>query len=578
MSHIVRRRRVALAAAVVAAATTTASGLPAQAQSRPALHDGAKQVQAPVPSLTWGGCPSGWGKASAADPKRGVAFTCSTAKVPLDYDAPHGATIDLALRRVAATDQRHKLGTLFVNPGGPGGSGVDFMDQAWQLFSPQVRAKFDIVSFDPRGIARSTPLVCWSSDRERQRGTAGANPYFPDTRRQFQASSRANDALTSACRRHAGPILDHMATADVARDMDLLRQAVGDQKLTYDGISYGTYLGQTYAAMFPGRIRSMVLDAVVDPVAYPTGTSKEQAAREGTFTRVGSDAATWDTTKQFFHLCNAAGPSKCTLAALGDSRKTFAETAARLRRHPITVRGGGQAFTIDYQLLVAVTGGAMYRPSLWQNYAKVLTAAAVLTRALPAPRSMSPSQAAGELRTGTARLLAQQPVQQTTEGLLGVVCTDANNPRSYGDYYATGKRRDASAAPYFGSEWSWISSACATWPGKDDDRYTGPWTTRTSAPVLVVGTVHDSATPYAGAVAAHHNLAGSRLLTYSGWGHPAVDKSRCVAGRISTYILSGELPAPGTVCTPTGSPFDAPSNATGSAPLLTSPLLVPHGG
>src|SRR4051794_2732038 len=212
----------------------------------------------PVPHLQWVSC--------------GAPYQCATAKVPLDYDQPTGATISLALVRLPATDRAHRIGSLFINPGGPGGSGVGLVHEgaAQVIFSNEVRARFDIVGFDPRGVAASTPLRCFKSIDD-ENALVGGVPYFPFKQGEIGPFVTAFAKFGQACARNGGPILRHMSTANVARDLDLLRQAVGDAGLTYDGVSYGSFLGTTYANLFPGKVRALIVDGVLDPVAWTTG-------------------------------------------------------------------------------------------------------------------------------------------------------------------------------------------------------------------------------------------------------------------------------------------------------------------
>ncbi len=195
---------------------------------------------------------------TAAPPAQGVAwskcfasigpFECGTVQVPLDYGQPQGGSISLAVVRQPATDQAHRIGSLFLNPGGPGGSGVDFTIFAGPfLFTPEVRARFDLVGFDPRGIARSTALRCFGTSR--QWGPIFTPFAFPLTPEEEQIWMAADLFLVDACAQRGGAIIDHMSTANVARDLDVLRAAVGDSKLSYYGVSYGSFLGQTYANM-----------------------------------------------------------------------------------------------------------------------------------------------------------------------------------------------------------------------------------------------------------------------------------------------------------------------------------------
>src|SRR6478672_11777306 len=211
----------------------------------------------------------GWGKCYGQ-------FQCGTLQVPLDYSKPNGTTISLAVVKLPATDPAHRIGSLLLNPGGPGGSGVDYTVFAGPaLYTPEVRARFDLVGFDPRGIARSTALRCFGTTNQ---AVSVFTPFpFPMTRDELAQWIAADRRLVDACDQRGGRIADHMATADVARDMDSLRAALGDAQLTYAGVSYGSYLGVTYANMFPSRVRAIVVDGVLDPIAWSTGRGGEAA-------------------------------------------------------------------------------------------------------------------------------------------------------------------------------------------------------------------------------------------------------------------------------------------------------------
>jgi pimeloyl-ACP methyl ester carboxylesterase len=196
----------------------------------------------------------------------------------VDYDQPNGATISLAVVRLPASDPAHRIGSLFLNPGGPGGSGVDFAVFAGPfLYNDSVRAHFDLVGFDPRGIGRSTALRCFGTPK--QWGPYFTPFAFPSTPAEEVQSMNADLYLDSNCAQRGGKIADHMSTANVARDLDQLRQAVGDMELTYAGVSYGTMIGQTYANMFPSKVRALIIDGVLDPIAWTTGSGDASTVR-----------------------------------------------------------------------------------------------------------------------------------------------------------------------------------------------------------------------------------------------------------------------------------------------------------
>lgn len=500
---------------------------------------------AAVPELDWAECGDDFG---GGDGPANATFSCTWATVPLDYDQPDGDTIEVALKRLEARQPDRRIGTLFVNPGGPGGSGVDFASFAWALFPRSVLNRFDVVGFDPRGVARSNPLVCFDSFQQLDRTFAGV-PAFPIDQTEYQLVNRAQKRYTQLCDQNAGAIVDHMSTADVARDLDLLRQAVGDEGLTYAGYSYGTQLGSTYANLFPGNVRALVLDGVLDPVAWTTGRTKAEA-RQPFSSRLGSDVGASDSLGEFFRLCEQAGPEVCSLAAQGDPETVYDATMDALRDGPVRVDlGGGFLLELTYQDLVSSSLGTFYAPYYWSDLA--LLVSLVAGAAGVAPPIELPA-AAGAARVAA---FAGAPMPQTLEGFDGVACSDSVNPTNRQAWWKAGQARDE-VAPYFGSLWTWASAACATWPGQAEDRYTGPWTEQTSAPVLVVGTTFDPATPYSGAQAVAGLLPGSRLLTVAGWGHTSLGYSTCADSAVARYLVSTRLPAEGTRCAFDLTPFE----------------------
>jgi pimeloyl-ACP methyl ester carboxylesterase len=299
---------VAALAVVLALASPSLAG-PAAAGKPPA----------PVPELAWVDC--------------GDGFQCATATVPLDYDRPRGTTITLALIRLPAADRAGRIGSLFPNPGGPGGSGVQFVRETARLvYGPETLARFDIVGLDPRGVGGSTPVRCFTSPAEEAAFEADY-PIFPVTRAEERRSVRESVELARRYWSLSGWLLPHLSTANVARDLDLLRQAVGGERLTYVGYSYGTYLGATYANLFPRRVRALVLDGVVDPTVYAAGRNAPLP-----FLRIGSERSATRALHEFFRQCAAVGPQRCLFAAGGSPAAKFAELAARLKATPSRCR------------------------------------------------------------------------------------------------------------------------------------------------------------------------------------------------------------------------------------------------
>lgn len=484
-----------------------------------------------VPKLDWKGC--------------GGGFQCATARVPLDYDSPRGKSISLALIRLPASDPAKRIGSLFTNPGGPGGSGVGFIrGSARQLITPAVRARFDIIGFDPRGVGGSTPVRCFSSAAEQMK-VLGQILTFPTTAAAERRYVALSKRYAASCEAHAGELLRHVSTANVARDMDLLRQAVGDKLLTYSGVSYGTYLGATYANLFPSHVRALALDGMVDAPAYASGPSPST-----TFVRQHSEIGSSATLNQFFTLCNQAGPAGCAFAAGGDPRAKFATLAARLRRTPLIDPSG---VSIGYAELVVYTVQSLYFAGGWAPLAKVLQQIYALTR--PADLTAA-AGALEELARSTPLPQTHLPSAATAynnsrDAQLASICGESTNPRDPAAYAAIAAAADR-RAPYVGSYWSYIALPCAFWQAKDPDRYMGPWSVRTATPPLLFTTRYDPATPYQNAGTMQRLLTGSRVVTVNGWGHTALlTFSPCAAGYLERYLINRTLPVPGVQC-PTG--------------------------
>jgi pimeloyl-ACP methyl ester carboxylesterase len=532
-----RLRRTVLAALVAVLAATLFT-IPPSAGATP-TPSASGTGGAAVPRLDWATC-EGEGL---------EAFECATAVVPLDYDRPKGEKIALALTRLPASDPSRRIGALFINPGGPGGSGVEFVQGAGPfLYTDEVRARFDLVGFDPRGVIGSTPLRCYETFNE---AIADLAPFqFPVTREEERVWIRSDRALARACAEHAGPILNHMSTANVARDLDLLRRAVGDTKLTYAGYSYGSYLGATYANLFPGKVRALVVDGVLDPVAWSTGRG-DQARTLPFSTRLKSAQGAYQTLQEFLRLCDAGGPN-CAFSQ-GNPARRFDRLAKRLLREPVEFPDGeGGTFLVTYAELIGATLGVLYDPAAWPEWAEVLQQLDELT----GPETAAANMAALRARLGGA--FQQEDYPNFIEGFPGVACSETHNPSNVGAWARAARAQDRQF-PYFGRPWTWLSSSCQPWPGWDDDHYDGPWNRATANPVLVVGTRFDPATRYQGAVTVDRLLPRSRLLTLAGWGHTSLFSSACVDAYVSTYFLTSRVPPKGTVCEPEVVPFAEPA-------------------
>jgi pimeloyl-ACP methyl ester carboxylesterase len=484
----------------------------------------------PTPRVTWTACHQDLGP-----------FECGNVNVPLDHNG-NGGTVSIAMVKLPATDPSQRIGSLFLNPGGPGGSGVNFVLFAGPiLFNDDVRARFDIVGFDPRGIIRSTPLRCFGNP-------AQWAPYFtpfifPMTPEQEAIWITADRYLIDACDRRGGEIMNHMSTASVARDLDLLRQAVGDEQLNYVGYSYGSYLGVTYANLFPDKVRALIVDGVLDPIAWSTGVGDEAETLPFSY-RLRSDAGAQATLDEFFRLCDAGG-ANCPFAP--DSAQRFADLADELLADPLELPDGS---VLDYSNLIGISLGAMYDSFSWPFFAQLLADIEGLANL----NTVSARVQAFQHRPMymPARIFPHYP--NFVEGFPSVVCSDSDNPDNYPAWSAAGAAADEQFG-YFGRLWTWVSSLCAEWSGADQDRYMGPFTANTSNPVLVVGTQFDPATRYEGAVTVAGLLPNSALLTVHGWGHTSIFLSACADSAIASYLLTVATPAPGTVCEQDVVPF-----------------------
>ncbi|HEX3488673.1 MAG TPA: alpha/beta hydrolase [Streptosporangiaceae bacterium] len=464
---------------------------------------------------------------------------CASAELPLSYRHPRGGKIKVALLRVPARDPRHVLGTIFVNPGGPGDSARGFAALLPQAVPGAILDRFDIVGVDPRGVGGSTPLRCFRIRARQNRVDApfAATP-FPYTRAQERSWIGAARALGRACSTTGRRIASAMSSTDDAMDMDVLRRAVGDRKLTYFGESYGSYLGLVYANMFPGRIRALAIDGIVDPQAL-AGT--RATADVPVFDRMGSAAGSYRALHELLELCQRAGRPRCSFASAHTPAR-FARLAAALRARPLRLAAPGiKTISFTYPDLVADTEHWMHDPAGYRGLFAELTD---LER-LSAPGGAGSHRAALTRALLRLRAQVQGPPGLDNQAQSGQGCADtlsAANPASWPRAAAAADRR----APYFGAFYAWVSLPCArdTWTVRDPDVYRGPFDRRTDAPVLVVGARWDPATSYDSAVKVARMLPNSRLISSDNWGHESAGTSACVDNALFGYLLRPLAPAP----------------------------------
>jgi len=475
-----------------------------------------------TPDLHWYAC-YGWAQ-------------CATAKVPLDYDQPYGAQTTIALLRVKAKDQRHKIGSLFVNPGGPGGSATTFALIAPAFLSESLLARFDIVGMDPRGIGASDQVACFADTGKQAAALKGMNVAFPMGRKQTKAYLKSAKKLATGCSTTGRTLAGAMSTAEVARDMDVMRRAVGDKKLNYLGFSYGTALGQYYANMFPDRFRTLAVDGVINPRSW-VGSKKTRNVIQDE--RLHSADGAYRALIRVLQLCDRAGATKCAFSA-GDPVQRFATLAGRLRAKPVTYTGT----KLTYADFIGSTLGALYGQDAGADVTELAADLWTLTSTHPSAAAVAAAQR--NLRARQHRAFAYD---NSIDAYAAVMCTDGSHPAHAASWPAKAAAADR-RAPYFGRAWAWSSAQCARdlWKVRDEDAYTGPFTKRTKNTVLVVGSYWDPATNYYEAVTSAAKLPNSRLLSSDNFGHTGYGTSTCVTRAMDHYLLYKALPARGTVC------------------------------
>ena len=443
-------------------------------------------------------------------------FECSRLLVPLDYTDPDGATIKLGVNRLPAAGER--VGSLLVNPGGPGVSGLDYARSAGSIVSKKVRAAYDVVGFDPRGVAASAGLDCLS---DRQLDAFLSYDGTPDDSAEEQGLMAVSEQLGEGCERDDARLLPHVGTRDAARDLDVLRAALGDRQLTYLGKSYGTYLGAIYADLFPNRVGRLVLDGPIDPAATAYDVAELQAIG---FQRAIGAFIDDCLPRRSCPFGGDRAAAEARLAALFD----------QLDRSPLPGIGKRQLTESLGTVAVAV---ALYDESSWSFLRQALR------------------RAFGGDGT-TLMLLADYYADRgpggryTTdaiEAMYAVNCIDRPQVTDLEQVRADAAKA-AVAAPLFGAYIVWSALPCSSWPAPAQGEPT-PVTAAGSQPILVVGTTRDPATPYEWAESLADELDAGHLLTYVGDGHTAYRRgSRCVDDVVDAYLLEGTTPAAGTRC------------------------------
>jgi pimeloyl-ACP methyl ester carboxylesterase len=486
--------------AVVAVAVVVAAGC------------GTASVKRVVPAagLDWVACP---------DSGELKGLQCATLQVPLDYDDAGRGTIGIALDRRAASGTA--IGSLLINPGGPGESGVDFLPGLLPEIPAAVTDRFNIVGFDPRGVGASDPVTCGTGSQ--LDAELSVDPA-PTTAAGVATLVTADRRFAEGCEARSHAILPFVGTTDAARDMDRIRIAVGDAKLNYLGFSYGTLLGATYAQLFPTHIRAMVLDGAIDPTLGPVALTDQQSAsidRE-------LDA--------FFASCASSvgttGASGCGWRPGGNLAADFDALVAQVRAHPVAVAGTGQV--VGPAALLYGAAMALYSPQLWPTLGRALT-----------DLQSGDGQIILELFDDYIGRSSNGTYANTVEAETAIDCLGAPAPtiaQLQSDAAATERE-----APVFGLLDLYSEITCSVWPVAATAR-PGPVSAPGAPPIVVVGSTGDPVTPYAWARSLAHQLDRGVLLTRTGYGHTAYGFSSCVRTDVDRYLLTRQPPAAATTC------------------------------
>jgi pimeloyl-ACP methyl ester carboxylesterase len=528
-------------------------------------------------------------------------FECTTMKAPLDYGKPGSDEIKLAVARKKATGPGKRIGSLLVNPGGPGGSAIGYLQAYAALGYPaEVRARYDMVAVDPRGVAHSEPVTCLDG---KQMDTYTQADTTPDTRDESDRLASSYRTFAAACAQHSARILPHVSTKEAARDMDVLRAALGDRKLTYVGASYGTFLGAMYAGLYPSRVGRLVLDGAMDPSLSARRINLDQTAGFETafqsFARdcakrpdcplnnadtpdTGNDTSTSISThtgrrtattpaevsrhlKDFFHQLDST-PIPAAPASSDTPGSTAHPTTSRTVDRPATGPHGSTGSTVTnadsthtennkgtqdsgsnkrperrkLNESLATTGviAAMYDEGAWPQLRDALTLA-MKDHDGSGLLALSDSYYEREGNGRYANLMSANAA---------VNCLDLPPAFTSPEQVRKTLRAFRKASPVFGEGLAWASLSCAYWPVHATG-HPHRISAKGAAPIVVVGTLRDPATPYTWARSLASQLDSGRLLTYDGDGHTAYGRgSTCIDTAINRYLVTGTAPKNGKRC------------------------------
>lgn len=502
-----------------AMAAPVASADSRSGQDREARGAAVAAARAAKAGIDWKDCPADWGIAKP--------IQCGWVTVPLDYAKPYGKQIKLAVDRIGSTGTKdERQGALVYNPGGPGGSGMRFPTRVTSknpLWTKTSKA-YDFVGFDPRGVGHSAPISC--IDPQEFVKAPKADPV-PDSEADKLGQRKLAKEYADGCAERSGDMLPQMTTPNTARDLDVIRAALGEKKLNYLGVSYGTYLGAVYGTLFPGHVRRMVVDSVVDPsrdnIWYEANLGQDVA-----FQGRWNDWTSWVAKNDAsFHL----GDTQAKVEA------QWLKLRAVAKKNPI----GGVVGPAE---LIAFFQSAPYYDSSWVPVAQVWSKyVAGDTQALVDAAAPDMSDTAGNAASENGNAV-----------YTAVECADAKWPTSWKKWDRDNTRLNKDY-PFMTWANAWMNLPCATWPTKQQT----PVNVKTGKglpAVLIVQSTRDAATPYKGAVELHQRFKGSRLITEKDAGSHGVTglTNPCINDRVDTYLLTGKTDSKDVTCAPHATP------------------------
>jgi pimeloyl-ACP methyl ester carboxylesterase len=444
-------------------------------------------------------------------------FQCAKVTVPMDYANPGGDKIQLAALRAPSTGK--KTGSLLVNPGGPGGSGYDFVkDAAGTHFSQSVRANYDLVGFDPRGVKRSAPVKCMT---DAERDAARAKIYDLQTDAGLAAAEADNKVIAEQCAAQTGPSLGHIDTVSAAKDLDILRAVVNDSKLNYLGYSYGTFLGSTYASLFPNNVGRMVLDGALDP-----SISNEDLT-------MGQAVAFEKAIRSYVASC--LQKDGCPLSGNVDAGvQQIRGLINSVQENPRLAKDGR---LVNATMFVSGLITPLYNDQSWP----------ALTQALAAAATGDVSLMLRLADLGADRAANGSYTSNSTFAFNAINCLDYPMVSDTASMRAE-EQRLTQASPTLGYFFAYGGTNCLDWPYKNV-RTPAPVEYTGQSPIVVIGTTGDPATPVEWSASLRKQLGNASLLTWRGEGHTAYGRANsCLEDAVDNYLVSGKVPADNTVC------------------------------